>query len=97
MPTWTFITPHGAVLALIGRQSQITAREIAYKLDITERYVRKIIKDLETEGYIEKTKEGRANIYRVDGELSLRRPEQRDVAVRELLKVIGGSAVEDGG
>lgn len=88
MPDWTFITPHGAVLALIGQQSQITAREIAYKLGITERYVRKIIKDLETEGYIAKIKEGRANRYRVNGELSLRRPELRDIAVKELFKVI---------
>jgi DNA-binding MarR family transcriptional regulator len=89
MSEWTFITRHGAVLALIGQHSQITAREIATRLGITERYVRKIIKDLETNGYIEKKREGRVNTYRVNGERSLRRKEQRDVAVSELLKVIG--------
>ncbi len=89
MSEWTFITRHGAVLALIGQQSQITAREIASRLGITERYVRKIIKDLETNGYIEKKREGRVNTYRVNGELSLRRKEQRDVAVGDLLMVIG--------
>jgi DNA-binding CsgD family transcriptional regulator len=57
MSEWTFITRHGAVLALIGQHSRITAREIASRLGITERYVR--------------------------------RKEQRDVAVSELLKVIG--------
>jgi DNA-binding IscR family transcriptional regulator len=89
MPDWTFITPHGAVLALIGQQSLITAREIADRLGITERYVRKIIGDLAVEGYIQKTKEGRANRYQVNTERPLRRQELRDVMVGELFRAIG--------
>jgi DNA-binding MarR family transcriptional regulator len=89
MPDWTFITPHGAVLALVGQQDLITAREIAARLGITERYVRKIIGDLEAEGYIQKTKEGRTNRYQVNRELPLRRQELRDVMVGELFRVIG--------
>ncbi len=87
-PTWTFITNHGAVLALIGQYGQITAREIADQLDITERYVIKIIKDLETEGYIRISKKGRLNRYEVNQSLPLRRPERRDIAVGELLEVL---------
>jgi predicted ArsR family transcriptional regulator len=89
MPDWTFITPHGAVLALLGEHSQITIREMSDTLDITERYVRKIINDLEREGYVEKTKEGRANRYRVDDSRPLRHPGRRAIAVRELLDVLG--------
>lgn len=39
MPAWTFITKHGAVLSLVASQPQITDREIAAELGITERSV----------------------------------------------------------
>ncbi len=88
MPNWTFITNHGAVLALIAEHGQITAREIAAELGITERSVHRIISDLEAEGYITRTRRGRVNQYQVNHDLPLRRIERRDVAVRELLKVL---------
>ena len=88
MSSWTFITNYGAVLALVGKQSQITAREIAAELGITERSVMSIIKDLETEGYIQKELKGRANHYQVNSQATLRRQETRDIVVSELLQVL---------
>lgn len=88
MSDWTFITNHGAVLALIGQNREITAREIAAQLGITERSVRRIIDDLEIGGYIRKKKEGRTNRYEVDLHLPLRQKTQRDVVVGDLLKVL---------
>jgi uncharacterized membrane protein len=75
MSSWTFITNHGAVLALIGQYGQITARDIATELGITERSVLRIIKDLETEGYIQIERDGRVNRYLVNNEAPLRRHE----------------------
>ncbi|HEX6385452.1 MAG TPA: winged helix-turn-helix transcriptional regulator [Anaerolineae bacterium] len=92
MTSWTFITNHGAVLALVGQRGRITAREIAAELGITERSVLRIIKDLEEAGYIRKRREGRSNRYEVNRNAPLRRSERRDVAVGELLKVLGDSA-----
>jgi predicted ArsR family transcriptional regulator len=88
MSSWTFITNHGAVLALIGKHGQITAREIAAELGITERSVMRIIKDLETEGYIQIEREGRANRYKVNSQAMLRRQETRDIVVSDLLQVL---------
>lgn len=88
MSTWNFITNHGAVLALIGQYGQITAREIAAELGITERTVMRIIRDLETEGYIRKMREGRINHYKVNSQAPLRRQDNRDVVVGELLRVL---------
>ncbi len=87
-PTWTFVTNHGAVLALIGKHGQITAREIALQLGITERSIQRIIKELEEEGYVQKIKEGRVNRYKVNDRLPLRREDQRDVRVAELLAIL---------
>ena len=88
MASWSFITNHGAVLSLVARHNQITAREIASQLGITERSVLRIISDLETEGYLERTRDGRVNYYQVNHDLPLRRPELRDTAVGELLHLL---------
>jgi DNA-binding transcriptional ArsR family regulator len=85
---WTFITNHAAVLTLLNREEHLTSREIAAALDITERTVIRIIKDLEAGGYITKRKEGRENRYTINKDLPLRRNDQREVYVRELLELI---------
>lgn len=87
-PTWTFITNHGAVLVLLNRHGKITAREVALTLGITVRSVRRIIQELETEGYIQISKEGRRNIYTINQDQPLRRDDQRKVDVGTLLEAL---------
>ena len=91
MTEWTFITNHGAVLALIAQHSQITAREIAETLGMTERPVRRIIAELEVAGYLCKQRVGRVNQYQVNLNVPLRRPETRATGVGELLRVLNHS------
>jgi DNA-binding transcriptional ArsR family regulator len=85
---WTFITNHAAVLTLLDHEEHLTSREIALALGITERSVIRIIKDLESAGYITKRKEGRENRYTIKKDLPLRRNDQREVHVHELLVLI---------
>ena len=89
MTEWTFITNHGAVLALIDQHGQITAREIAEVLGMTERPARRIIAELEAAGYLRKQRVGRVNL---DLDLPLRRPEARATRVGELLRVLNLSS-----
>jgi len=89
MTTWTFITNHGSVLALIAHNTEITAREIASQLGITERSVHRIISDLEREGYITRQRSGRVNRYKVNHDLPLRRHYQKETVVGHLLDVLG--------
>src|SRR4030042_5321444 len=88
MKEWTFVTNHGLVLSYVADHKQITSREIATALGITERRVQRIIADLEQAGYITKTRSGRHNTYVVNTDLSLRHPAQRDRAVKELLAML---------
>ena len=53
---WHFITNHGLVLSYIANNPSHTAREISMEVNITERTTHKIIKDLESAGYINKEK-----------------------------------------
>jgi len=94
MAEWTFVTNHGAVLALIDQHGQITAKEIADALGMTERPVRRIIAELEAAGYLSKQRVGRVNQYRANLDLPLRRPESRATMVGELLRVLNLSSAK---
>jgi DNA-binding transcriptional ArsR family regulator len=85
---WTFITNHAAVLSLLAKHPQITAREISREVGITERSVRLIISDLDQGGYISKIREGRGVRYLVDFERPMRHKTQRDVAVGHLMSIL---------
>lgn len=89
MAEWSFITNHGLVLAHIARNPQSTAQEIAQTIKITERTIRKIITRLEAEGYIERQRVGRNNVYRIHPHLKLRHKAAAHIEVGELLKVLG--------
>ncbi len=89
MPGWKFVTNHALVLCLIAQQPRITAREISLALGVTERTTHNIISDLEADGYITKTKEGRRLRYSVDSEMPLRHKMHEDKEVGDLLEILG--------
>ena len=92
MALWTFLTNHSLVLSFLSRRTMITARELSLEIGITERAIRKIIADLEKEGYIVKKKEGRRVRYSINPRIPLRHKTQRDKAVGQLLDVLSGKA-----
>jgi DNA-binding IclR family transcriptional regulator len=83
-PAWTFLSNHGAVLLHVARSPETTIREIAAEVGITERAAARILKDLRNEGYVESTRVGRRNTYRVN--LSLPRRREPRQAVADLLR-----------
>lgn len=91
MAGWTFITNHGLVLSYLAQNRRSTVREMANAIGITERTAHKIISDLESAGYLSRTKSGRRNVYRTHSELPLRHSTQRDVAIGRLLRMLAPS------
>jgi DNA-binding MarR family transcriptional regulator len=73
--SWTFLTSHGQVLLYIASHPGTRVRDIAYDLDITERRVYLILRELEDTGYITRRRHGN----RV----------ARDVTIRQLLELLG--------
>jgi predicted ArsR family transcriptional regulator len=88
MKQWTFLTNHALVLVYLAKHRQITALELSMSIGITERAVRKIIADLEAEGYIAKTKEGRRVTYSINQKLPLRHQTQQDKSIEGLLSTL---------
>jgi len=85
---WNFLTSHGNVFVFIAKHPQMTTREIAYEVGITERSVQKIILDLETGGYVVKHKEGVRNRYTIHPEMPMRHPTHSNHAIGDLLEAL---------
>jgi DNA-binding Lrp family transcriptional regulator len=87
---WTFLSNHGHVLLTIAADPGVRIRDIAEQVGITERAAQRIVRDLVEEGYLEATRVGRRNEYRVNGELPLRHPAWRDHPVGDLVRALRG-------
>ena len=87
---WTFLTNHARVLLCIAHDPGIRLRDIAARLDITERSAYGIVTDLVRVGYIVKHKGGRRNRYQIQAHLPLPEPTSRERTVGEILALFAG-------
>jgi DNA-binding IclR family transcriptional regulator len=90
MSEWTFLTNHAHVLFCIAQDPEVRLRDVAARVGITERAVQRIVTDLESEGYLRVSKEGRRNRYEVRDDLPLRHPIERNRSVRALINLVLG-------
>lgn len=87
-PGWTFLTNHAHVLLVVRRDPHARLREIAAAVGVTERAVQLILGDLESAGYLRRSRVGRRNTYEVLGG-PLRHPLDRGRAVEDVLDALG--------
>ena len=89
--SWTFLTNHAHVLFCIVQDPEVRLRDVAARVGITERAVQRIVTDLEGEGYLVVSKEGRRNRYEVRLDLPLRHPIERHRSVQALIQLVRGA------
>jgi DNA-binding IclR family transcriptional regulator len=89
-PSWTFLTNHGRVLLCIAHDPGVRLRDIAARLDITERSAYGIVTDLTKAGYIVKQKDGRRNRYEIQAHLPLPESTSRERTLGEVLALLAG-------
>ena len=85
---WTFLTNHAHVLLVIARDQQVTLREAAARVGITERAAQSIVADLVTAGYLTRTRKGRRNVYTIPAHRPLRHPLDVGHGLDELLNLL---------
>ncbi len=85
MSTWTFLSNHAHVLFLLSDNPDLRMRDIAVKVEITERAVQRIIHDLVEEGYLVVQKEGRRNHYEPQLDTFLRHPLESNITIGQLI------------
>ena len=82
---WTFLTNHSHVIICLVRDSGLRARDLAEQVGITERAVLRILGELQSDGVISKTREGRRNRYMIALDFPLRHPLESKRTLRQLL------------
>jgi DNA-binding MarR family transcriptional regulator len=83
--TWRFLTNHTQVLLCIAQAPDVRLRDVANQVGITERAAQRILADLVEAGYVERTRHGRRNSYRINEDRHMRHPAQEDIEIRALL------------
>jgi DNA-binding transcriptional ArsR family regulator len=86
--TWTFLTNHAHVLVCIARDPETHLRDVAEAVGITERATQRIVSDLAAAGYLHRERDGRRNTYRLNPDLPLRHPLEREHTVGEIIGLL---------
>lgn len=85
---WTFFTNHAHVLFCISQDPDITLREVAMRVGITERATQRIVAELEQGGYLQHERRGRRNHYELIYDVPLRHDIESHVAIGDILRVL---------
>src|SRR3954453_6763091 len=85
-----------SLLMLLAVRSEVTTRELALSLGITERAVHRILRDLAESGYITIGKRGYRNQYTVHPEKSVGHPAFPTLTLGELLAPVMGRSTGAG-
>jgi hypothetical protein len=72
--TWNLMSTHGIVLFYIAANPDSTMREMSLALDVTERRVAQIIRELVDGDLVNVTRDGRRNSYAVNHIAGFRHP-----------------------
>jgi DNA-binding Lrp family transcriptional regulator len=85
---WNFLSNYGLVLTHLFQNSRATLREIARGTDLTERAVYQIVRDLEENGFIEKKRVGRRNIYNVNESALFSFPVYQNLNIAQMITAL---------
>ena len=89
--SWTFLSNHGHVAVQLAKNPDIKVAELAKLIGVTERHISSVLNDLREAGYLELTKEGRKNKYRLLIDMPLRHNAESYKTLQDLLNVFVGA------
>lgn len=85
---WTFLSNHTHVLVCLTAEGDQTLRDVAAKVGLTERGVQRIVAELEQAGVLTRDRDGRRNLYRINGKAPLRHPLEAHCQIGALLQLV---------
>ena len=89
---WTFFSNYAHVLVCLAEDPQARLRDVAGRVDITERTAVRLITQLDEAGILKRVKDGRRNTYVIDTTKNLRHPLESHCTVGAWLATILGPA-----
>jgi DNA-binding Lrp family transcriptional regulator len=91
---WTFFSNHFLVLVSVAGDPDLRVRDIADRVGITERATQAILSDLVADGYVERSRIGRRNRYKIRRGAGFRHPLTTGTTVGEVIDVVVGHYAE---
>ena len=85
---WNFFSNYGHVLVCLAENPDARLRDVAERVDITERTALRVVTHLEEAGILTRSKVGRRNSYVIDPDKCLRHPIEAHCTVGDLLASI---------
>jgi DNA-binding transcriptional ArsR family regulator len=85
---WSLLTNHGRLLLAIDNEPGLRVRDMADRLELSERGVALILRDLREAGYVTSRREGRRVYYRVVPHKPMRADYLRHQTVGQLLRLL---------
>jgi hypothetical protein len=85
---WTLMATHGIVLFYIAANPDSTMRQMAESLNLTERRIAQVVRDLSDAGLLSVTRNGRRNAYSVNPEANFRHPTLSHITLGRFVQVL---------
>jgi DNA-binding MarR family transcriptional regulator len=89
-----FLTNRARVLVCIAEDSGLRLRDIAARVQITERAAHRIVTELDAAGYITRERNGRRNHYTINAHAPIADPIAGEQNIRTLLAILTGETHE---
>jgi predicted transcriptional regulator len=89
-----FLTNRARVLVCIAQDSGLRLRDIAARVQITERAAHRIVTELDADGYITRERNGRRNHYTINAHPPIPDPTSGEQNIRTLLAILTGKTQE---
>ena len=86
--SWTLMNSHGVILFYVAAHPEVTMREMSQDLDLTERRVAQIVRDLADSELLEVKRSGRRNTYSVNESASFRHPTLRHITLGQFEELL---------
>src|SRR4051812_11115654 len=91
MSEWALLTNHGRALVCLAQDPDIRLRDLADRLDVTERAAQRIVTELCEDGLVTKQRRGRRNTYLLVADRAIAEPGMPARTVGELTAFAAGS------
>jgi DNA-binding MarR family transcriptional regulator len=88
---WNLMATHGIVLFYIAANPNSTMRQMSEALDLTERRIAQVVRDLSDAKLIEVRRQGRRNSYSVNPEARFRHPTLSHITLDKFVKMLASA------
>ena len=90
---WNLMATHGVVLFYIAANPDATMRQMSESLNLTERRIAQVVRDLADADLLTVTRNGRRNSYSVNPEAKFRHPTLSHITLGRFVRMLSGAPV----